>query len=406
MKKTFVSVVMAVVLGVSAMLFFTACGGVQLTGIALSEAALQMSVGETLTPQVSFEFSSGGASQSEKDTALQDAGITWVSSDESVATASGEGITAVGAGSTQVSVSDASGEHTTVLNVTVIQPAKGFEVPSEAITLALNGEDTADISASITPDGAQGELRYTSSDEDIASVSDDGKLTAVSQGDAIITVTLTAGGEEVSQKEIAVSVVTNATDIALEYTEGWIYVGGEYAPSPSPLPEEASDVQYSYASDDESIATVSEEGVIVGIAAGSASITVSDNYGNELVYSITVNEVPVYTAPTQQSTATTITTPTASTTTPAPATPAPATPTPEPAEPTGPVCCWGIHDHFVVGQVCAWCGYTKTDYVQPRDCTDYHGNGTDAGQCPTCGLHYSRIVIPGDGTNGGQAGGE
>lgn len=120
----------------------------------------------------------------------------WTSSDESVATVSGEGkVTAVGAGTATITYS--VGGRTATCSVTVIE---SLSVKENKISLAVG--KTYKIEATTNPAGV--EIIYASSNDKYATVSNDGTITAVAEGE--VTIYVRAGGE-LFVEEITVTVV-------------------------------------------------------------------------------------------------------------------------------------------------------------------------------------------------------
>ena len=179
MKKIAASVV-AAAMAVS----LTACG-VNVTGVDLPEN-IELAVGETAKLDVSF-LGDKGAAQDKLDKAGAKLELVWASSDEEVVTVTDGELKAVAAGEAEVTVSASDGTLTDVCKVVVTVPVEGVEVP-EALGLVLGEKDSAEIGAKLLPEGATGAtLTYVSSDEKIATVDENGKVTAVGAGECIIT---------------------------------------------------------------------------------------------------------------------------------------------------------------------------------------------------------------------------
>ena len=141
-------------------------------------------------------------------------------------------------------------------------------------------------------------------------------------------------------------------------------VGGSTALTVYTVPEEAEaadPAQLTYTSSNESVAAVSEDGTVTAKGAGSAVITVTYQGSMTAEYSLTVRAKQTARPGTSTgSTAGTGGTGSAGATAPSGGGTAPApSPTPDPA---------------------------------PTEPQHYHGNGSDAGVCPVCGVHYSPDV--------------
>ncbi|MBN3018426.1 Ig domain-containing protein, partial [Ruthenibacterium lactatiformans] len=242
--------------------------------------------------------------------------------------------------------------------VTVTQPIEGIDLP-ESIELAVGGEDSATLTPTLTPENAQGVITWTSSDEAVATVDAKGVVSAVCKGSC--TIRAEAGGVSA---ETDVTVTVAPTGITLAQSSGILTVGGSTALTVYTVPEEAEaadPAQLTYTSSNESVAAVSEDGTVTAKGAGSAVITVTYQGSMTAEYSLTVRAKQTARPGTSTgSTAGTGGTGSAGATAPSGGGTAPApSPTPDPA---------------------------------PTEPQHYHGNGSDAGVCPVCGVHYSPDV--------------
>ena len=119
--------------------------------------------------------------------------ITWKSSDEKVATVDKDGkVTAVANGTATITATSADGEHSATADITVKIAPEKLTLTAENKILTKVGE-TLQITAKIEPDNAYDKLIWKSSDERVATVDVDGKVTAAGNGKAIITATTEDG---------------------------------------------------------------------------------------------------------------------------------------------------------------------------------------------------------------------
>ena len=118
--------------------------------------------------------------------------VTWKSSDENVATVDEKGkVTAVGNGTATITVTSVSGNYTATVAVTVKIPVEieKISIEAEKETLTKIGEST-ELKVKIEPENADAQkLIWKSDNEMIAAVDENGKVTAIGNGTAIITVT-------------------------------------------------------------------------------------------------------------------------------------------------------------------------------------------------------------------------
>ncbi|MDR1405539.1 MAG: Ig-like domain-containing protein [Candidatus Methanoplasma sp.] len=168
-------------------------GTVAASSISINPNTVSLTPGSAYTLGVTFN-----------PTATTNKSVTWSSSDTSVATIDGAGkITAKSEGKTTITAVSASGGRTAACTVTVSSSAAPTEpAPADGQTPAdttvwLNHEsvnidinDTLSLGAQIYPTTLT--VSWSSSDDSVATVSD-GKVTPVSPGTAVITVTTSDG---------------------------------------------------------------------------------------------------------------------------------------------------------------------------------------------------------------------
>ncbi|MCH5227257.1 MAG: leucine-rich repeat protein [Muribaculaceae bacterium] len=144
-----------------------------------------------------------------------------------------------------------------VLNVEEVELKIGETIQLEATVLPENTTDKS--------------LSWNSSDPNIATVSDNGLVTAVSAGTAIITVTC---GEVSSTCEVIVTKqVIEPLQIVLNLESTELKVGETLQLEGTVLPENTTDKTVIWSSSDESVAIVSEDGFVKAISAGTVIIT-------------------------------------------------------------------------------------------------------------------------------------
>lgn len=150
---------------------------VPVTGVTLDKTTLGLVVGEeeTLTATVAPDEATNKA-------------VTWLSSDEEVATVDDTGkVTAVAEGEATITVTTDDGGFTAECTVTVSPapvPATAIAIKSET-TLAVGRAET--LTATLTPSNATSTVAWVSSNTEVATVDANGKVTAVAVGEATIT---------------------------------------------------------------------------------------------------------------------------------------------------------------------------------------------------------------------------
>lgn len=139
----------------------------------------------------------------------------------------------------------------------------------EEETLALQIGETHRLTVSVSPENAT--IVYSSSDEAIATVADDGTVTAIALGKA----TITAQAGKVSNRcEITVTDGSQPeTTVTLEPESLTLNVGETGQLTATVTPE--SDTPIIWSSSDDAIATVADDGTVTAVSPGSAVISAS-----------------------------------------------------------------------------------------------------------------------------------
>ena len=167
---------------------------------------------------------------------------------------------------TSVRVPEVSATHTLTITVPTITD---FTLSDSEVTLNIGGTKTLSVTAYV-PEYASATASYESSNNDVASVSKKGVITARGLGDAEISVTI---GEVVKKCTVHVVPVT-INSISFDPAEANLTLGSTLQLTPTTDPAEAAG-QYTitYSSNNEAVATVDESGKVTSHAEGDAVIT-------------------------------------------------------------------------------------------------------------------------------------
>ena len=201
---------------------------------------------------------------------------TWKSSNTAVATVTSAGeVKAVKAGTATITAILTNGAKATC-KVTV----NAATVTFDKTTLSVVETKTATIKATVTA----GTATWKSSNTAVAKISSSGKVTAVAPGTATITATLTNGAKATCKVTVKAATVTlNVTSKSVTkgktYTLKATLTGGEIK---------------SWATSNSAVATVTTAGVVKGVKAGTATITVTLTNGNKATCKITVKNPAKY----------------------------------------------------------------------------------------------------------------
>ena len=231
----------------------------KVTGVKLNKSAADLYLGKTLTLK---------ATVSPSDATLKT--VTWSSSNTSVAKVSSSGVvTPVKAGTAEITVKTSDGSFTAKCTVTVKKAVTGVKLDKTTVTLKSN--KTLTLKATVSPsDATVKTVTWKSSNTKVATVTSAGVVKPVGKGTATITAT-TENGLTASCKVTVYMVVTG---VELNKSEASVYAGEKFTLKASVLPADANNSEITWSSSDESVAKVSSKGVVTGVKAGTAVITV------------------------------------------------------------------------------------------------------------------------------------
>lgn len=208
--------------------------------------------------------------------------LTWSISDNSIATVYQNGmITGKSVGYADLKVKADNGVYA-MCRVSVYRPTPSSV--SMKSSLAMNVGDTYTLSPTVYPSNSQYTLTWTSSNTNVATVSSSGKVTAKSAGTANITVKTDNGKTATCNVTVSAKSVTSVSipsTLSLE-------AGETYTLTPTVTPSDAA-TSYTWSSDNNSVAGVSQTGVVTAKEAGIANITVKTNNGKTATCKVTVN---------------------------------------------------------------------------------------------------------------------
>lgn len=207
--------------------------------------------------------------------------LKWVSSNSNVATVSSRGIVkGISEGSCTITATTKDG---TNISKSLKINVKKHSVPISKITMSnktIDEGQTISVSPTISPENANNKnLTYTSSNNSIATVSSNGVITAVSKGTCIIYATAKDGSN--TRGKCIVVVNRPVTKVTLNaHSINW-NVGKSAHFYPTVTPSDASNVEVTYSSDNTSVATVDNNGLLTAVSAGTCTITCRAKDGSD-----------------------------------------------------------------------------------------------------------------------------
>ena len=158
-------------------------------------------------------------------------------------------------------------------------------IPTTGVTVTptnqtINVGKTFTITPTVTPDNATDKsIIWTSSDDTIATVDDNGKVTAKGDGTATITATTNDGGFTASCVITVVKREGRVTGITVTPISKTATVGEIFFVTPYITPVDAEDKSVTWSSSNPSIATVDGNGKVTAIREGVVTITATTNDG-------------------------------------------------------------------------------------------------------------------------------
>ena len=208
--------------------------------------------------------------------------VSWRSDNAGIVTVENGVVTAVAEGQTTVRIFTEEGNFTTECKVTVVK--NGGSNPSVAVTgvklaqnkLTLKKDDSFTLVATLEPSTASNKaVMWTTSNDAVVSVSDNGVIQAKAVGVAVITVTTQEGAFTATCEVIVTEEDVVLTGLRLSPSETRLKVGGEATLSVTYEPAGATQREVTWSTSDAAIVTVDEHGKVKAIAAGEATITVA-----------------------------------------------------------------------------------------------------------------------------------
>ena len=158
-------------------------------------------------------------------------------------------------------------------------PVTGIKVSPDTLTLTKKDE-TAQLTAEVTPSYADNKrVTWQSSDEKVATVDENGKVTAVGNGTATITAT-SVSGSYTATVSVTVKIPVEIQKLTIEAEKETLTKIGESTELKVKIEPENADLQkLIWKSDNEKVATTDEKGKVTAVGNGTAEITVTTEDG-------------------------------------------------------------------------------------------------------------------------------
>ena len=262
---------------------------VPVSGIQLSQTSAALTVGDTLTLTKTI-YPSDATNQA----------VTWTSSSDAVASVDSNGkITAKTAGSAVITCKSVSDNSVVgICNVTVkakVQTPSEIKVNKITLnktTASVTKGKNLQLTATVAPGNAtKKEVKWSTSNKNVAMVSPSGLVTAKSAGTATITCTAQDGsGVKATCKITVKNPVVKVTKVTLNKTTATLAPKETLTLKATVTPTNATNKAVTWKSSNTKIATVSSSGKVTAKAAGTVTITcrTKDGSGKKATCKITV----------------------------------------------------------------------------------------------------------------------
>ena len=218
--------------------------------------------------------------------------ISWKSSDTSVLRVLSNGkVVAVGQGEAVITASIGEATSSVTITVTGEQPGEsgltGVSLDRYTLTLYA-GEEAEQLTATLKPEGTEATIRWTSSNQTAATISQDGKITPLSAG--VTVVTAAAGDYRASCIVTVQPKRVRVTGIRFDEPTHTLMMGSTVTLQPIIAPDDATVKNLTWVSSDEQTATVSRTGIVTALSVGETTITattVDGGYSAEIKIIVT-----------------------------------------------------------------------------------------------------------------------
>ncbi len=245
---------------------------IPVNNINLNSESLALTVEDT--QQLAYEITPADA---------KDKSVVWSSDNTEVATVDEDGVvTAVGAGSAVITVKTNDGNKVDSLTVTVTNKvialtSIGF---NQHETNILIGKSEQLIPIIEPADATNQTVAWKSSNDKVAAVDNQGKVTAVAVGTATITATTEEGNRTASCTVRVSEKTVSPTGVKLNKTSLTLKVGTTEALKATIAPAEATNKNLTWGTSNSTIANVNSDGIVTAKKVGAATISVTTDGGN------------------------------------------------------------------------------------------------------------------------------
>ena len=216
--------------------------------------------------------------------------VTWISNNDTVVKVDTNGkITGLSVGRAIITVKTDDSNRTDTCTVRVVDQNNVSSNNVDAIGVSLSKSslsmlkgDSYHLVATIKPVNATNKsVIWSSSNENIVTVDNNGKIMAKETGKATITVKTKDGGKTATCQITVFAEAIPVTGVVLNRSEVTLLKGDSVTLSAKLTPDNATNNNVTWTSSRPEVAKVNENGVVTGLKAGKTTITVKTKDGNK-----------------------------------------------------------------------------------------------------------------------------
>ena len=216
--------------------------------------------------------------------------VTWISNNDTVVKVDTNGkITGLSVGRAIITVKTDDSNRTDTCIVRVVDQNNVSSNNVDAIGVSLSKSslsmlkgDSYHLVATIKPvDATNKSVIWSSSNENIVTVDNNGKIMAKETGKATITVKTKDGGKTATCQITVFAEAIPVTGVVLNRSEVTLLKGNSVTLSAKLTPDNATNNNVTWTSSRPEVAKVDENGVVTGLKAGKTTITVKTKDGNK-----------------------------------------------------------------------------------------------------------------------------
>ncbi len=261
MKKLFVFL-----LAICSVLFIAGCTKDLELSIEEAHKSVELEVGDTFTVKATF---------------TEGAELAWESNDPSIVTVDAGVLTAISEGETKVVVSIKDTEISVEIDVEVVEKTPTSVEITGAEKLVIG--QVSSYTAKVFPDIAKQEVTWSVDNSELASIEENGALTAKAEGTVVVTATTKKGDVK---DTITVVIEKPAPTTVTVSGENSVVLGATLQLSAIIAPDLASQ-EVTWSVDNEAVATIDATGKLTPVAPGEVVVTATAK-GTEIKGQLTV----------------------------------------------------------------------------------------------------------------------